>query len=69
MLLAEIGEQVAASAGAACHADQVDVSSVLDAMEVPVDWAMGTVRFSVGRGSTEEEIDRAINIVTKAAHL
>jgi cysteine desulfurase len=65
-LLSEIGEQVAASAGAACHADEVDVSAVLEAMGLPVDWAMGTVRFSVGRGTTAEEIDRAVEIVAQA---
>jgi cysteine desulfurase len=62
-LLSEIGAQVAASAGAACHADVIDVSAVLQAMKVPVDWAMGTVRFSVGRGTTAEDIDRAIEVV------
>ncbi len=65
-LLSEIGEQVAASAGAACHADQVDVSTVLQAMQVPLEYAMGTVRFSVGRMTTAEEIDRAIEIVSAA---
>jgi cysteine desulfurase len=65
-LLTEIGEQVAASAGAACHADKIDVSTVLRAMKVPVDWAMGTIRFSVGRGTTAEDIDRAIGIVAES---
>ncbi len=65
-LLSEIGELVAASAGAACHADEVDVSAVLEAMQVPVDWAMGTVRFSVGRGTTADEVDRAVGIVAEA---
>jgi cysteine desulfurase len=65
-LLAEIGEKVAASAGAACHADSIDVSAVLEAMQVPIDWAMGTVRFSVGRDTTSEEIDRAAGIVCEA---
>ena len=65
-LLTEIGEQVAASAGAACHADKIDVSAVLRAMKVPVDWAMGTIRFSVGRGTTAEDIDRAIGIVAES---
>ena len=65
-LLAEIGEEVAASAGAACHADRVDVSAVLTAMAVPVEWAMGTVRFSVGRDTTPEEIDRAAAVVAAA---
>ncbi|MCP4539934.1 MAG: cysteine desulfurase [Chloroflexi bacterium] len=65
-LLPEIGEQVAASAGSACHADVVSVSAVLEAMQVPVDWAMGTVRFSTGRTTTAEEIDRAVEIVAGA---
>ena len=65
-LLSEIGEQVAASAGSACHADQVDMSSVLKAMEVEVEWGMGTVRFSVGRSTTTEEVERAVGIVTEA---
>ncbi len=51
---------VAASAGAACHSDHVDVSAVLTAMNVPLEYAMGTLRFSVGRFTTEQEIDRAI---------
>jgi cysteine desulfurase len=65
-LLSEIGDQVAASAGAACHADEVDVSAVLEAMAVPVEWAMGTVRFSMGRDTSAEAIDRAIDIVAEA---
>jgi len=65
-LLAEIGEEVAASAGAACHADSVNVSAVLRAMQVPQAWAMGTVRFSVGRFTTVDEIDRAVEVVVDA---
>ena len=65
-LLAEIGDRVAASAGAACHAEGVDLSTVLTAMDVPIDHAMGTVRFSVGRGTTADEIDSAIEIVADA---
>ncbi len=51
---------VAASAGVACHAEQVDVSHVLRAMRVPVEFAMGTIRFSVGRNTSRTEIDRAL---------
>ncbi|MCL7451778.1 MAG: selenide, water dikinase SelD [Anaerolineae bacterium] len=65
-LLSEIGDQVAASAGAACHADEVDVSAVLEAMAVPVEWAMGTIRFSVGRDTSAEAVDRAVEIVAGA---
>ncbi len=57
-LLAALND-VAASAGAACHAESVDVSHVLEAMNVPVDFAMGSLRFSTGRGSTEENIRQA----------
>ncbi|MCJ7529487.1 MAG: cysteine desulfurase [Anaerolineales bacterium] len=66
-LLSAIGDQVAASAGAACHTDSVEISQVLAAMRVPVEWAMGTVRFSVGRETTGEEIDEAIKVVAEAA--
>jgi cysteine desulfurase NifS/selenium donor protein len=65
-LLAEVGHRVAASAGAACHADGVDVSTVLQAMKVPVREAMGTVRFSLGRGTNEREIDEAAGVVADA---
>jgi selenium donor protein len=65
-LLAEIGDRVAASAGAACHAQGVELSTVLEAMEVPLEHAMGTVRFSVGRTTTAQEIDAASEIVVGA---
>ena len=35
-------------------------------MAVPVDRAKGTVRFSVGRGTTAQEIDRAVEVVSEA---
>ena len=58
---------VAASAGAACHSDQVEVSHVLAAMNIPEEYAMGTLRLTVGRFTTEEEIDRAIAEITAVA--
>ena len=65
-ILEEIGLEVAASAGAACHADTVELSHVLIAMGVPVEWAKGTLRFSVGKMTTEAEIDKAIRVVADA---
>ena len=62
VILAEM-TGVAASAGAACHSDRVDVSSVLEAMGVPLEYAMGTIRFSVGRFTTGDEVDRAVEEV------
>ncbi len=52
-------EGVAASAGAACHAESVDVSAVLEAMHVPIEFAMGTVRFSTGKGTALQDIKKA----------
>jgi cysteine desulfurase len=65
-LLEEIGLDVAASAGAACHAGSVAISHVLDAMCVPMEWAKGALRFTVGRMTTAEEIDEAVAVVAMA---
>jgi cysteine desulfurase len=65
-ILEEIGLEVAASAGAACHSDTVEISHVLQAMNVPLDWAKGTLRFSVGRMTTVEQIDKAVQVVVHA---
>jgi cysteine desulfurase len=65
-ILEEIGLEVAASAGAACHSDQVQISHVLKAMKIPEEWAMGTVRFTTGRMTTAADIDRALEVVVAA---
>jgi len=67
-ILEDIGLEVAASAGAACHADTVEISHVLEAMGVPLEWAKGTLRFSVGRMTTEAEIDKTIRVVAEAVN-
>jgi cysteine desulfurase len=48
--------EVAASTGSACHAGMVCVSSVLEAMGFTEETGLGAVRWSLGRGTTEEEI-------------
>jgi cysteine desulfurase len=65
-LIAEVNQQLAVSAGSACHAGGVTLSNVLQAMGVSEAWGMGTIRFSVGLHTTEEEIDQAIEIMVKA---
>jgi len=62
MILSELTE-VAASAGAACHSEGVDMSPTLEAMRVPVDFAMGTIRFSTGAMLTEADVDNAVEAV------
>lgn len=65
-ILDAIGPEVAASAGAACHSDTIEVSGVLKAMEVPLNWAKGTLRLTTGRPTTEADIDRAVDMISRA---
>ncbi len=65
-LLRAFDEQgLCASAGAACHSDRVEPSATLRALRKPLNVAMGTIRFSLSRYTTSEEIDRAIAIVQR----
>ncbi len=48
---------VAASTGSACHSGRIELSPVLEAMGVTPELGMGAIRFSLGRGTTREEID------------
>ncbi|MBW2077086.1 MAG: cysteine desulfurase, partial [Deltaproteobacteria bacterium] len=48
-----------ASTGAACHDQTVSLSHVLGAMGVTKEVGMGAVRLSLGRPSTEDEVDQA----------
>src|SRR5262245_21195012 len=54
-------EGIAVSTGSACEAGKH--SHVLQAMGVAPDWLEGAVRFSLGRGTTAEEIDHALTVV------
>ncbi len=65
-ILDAIETEVAASAGAACHSDTVEVSAVLKAMNVPLEWAKGTLRLTTGRTTTAADIDKAIQVICKA---
>ncbi len=58
--------EIAASAGAACHSTTVKLSATLRAMHVPLDYAGGTIRFSVGKFTTETQIKRAADLIVKA---
>jgi cysteine desulfurase NifS/selenium donor protein len=65
-LLSELSE-VAASAGAACHSDDIQISYVLQALNLSVESAMGTVRFSTGKNTTVKEIERAAAVIASKA--
>ena len=62
-LLNRINDRLAISAGSACHADQVTISSVLQAMGIPPEWAQGALRISVGRETNREQIIQAVDIL------
>jgi cysteine desulfurase len=57
--------QIAASTGSACHDGRVTISPVLQAMGIDPDVARGAVRFSLGRHSSQADVDRAAAIVTE----
>jgi cysteine desulfurase len=64
-LLATLEPDVAASAGAACHANEAD-SSVLGAMKIPAPFRNGAIRLSTGRLLTVEDLDRASQAIIRA---
>lgn len=51
---------VAASTGSACHADRIELSPVLEAMGITPAVGMGALRFSLGRETSEEDIDSTV---------
>ena len=58
---------IATSAGSACTSGSVEPSYVLVAMGLPLDWAMGSVRCSLGRSTTAEDIDYVVDSVVPLA--
>ena len=62
-LLSRIRDQVACSAGSACHSKGGTVSSVLLAMNIPPEYASGTLRLSVGPDTTALDVDTAACII------
>jgi cysteine desulfurase len=52
---------IGVSAGSACTSGNVEPSYVLVAMGVPVEWAMGAVRHSLGRSTTAQDIDYVVD--------
>ena len=58
LLLNKLG--IAASSGSACTSGSLEPSHVMRAMGIPYTAAHGTIRFSLSRYNTEEEVDRVI---------
>ena len=51
------------STGSACHSGAHEASPTLKAMDVPYNIAMGSIRFSLGRYNTENEIDETLRVL------
>ena len=63
-LLVALGEQgVCVSGGSSCASGALQPSHVLAAMGVAPELAAGAVRFSLGYGTTDDDIDRALAVV------
>jgi cysteine desulfurase len=58
--------EVAASTGSACHAASPEPSPVLLAMGLSLERSLGAVRLSLGRWTTEEEVDAAAQYLGNA---
>ncbi|WP_297489391.1 cysteine desulfurase family protein, partial [uncultured Cetobacterium sp.] len=56
---------IAVSSGSACSSDELQASHVLLAMGIEPEFAHGTIRFSLGKYNTKEEIDYTIEQVVK----
>ncbi len=54
---------VAASSGSACTSGTLEPSHVLVAMGISLEKSHGSVRFSLGRGNTEEDVDYVLEIM------
>lgn len=57
--------EIAASTGSACHEGKVTQSAVLCAMGVPPEFGRGALRLTVGRFTTEQEIDQAAEVLIR----
>lgn len=60
-----VGNKLCISTGSACHADSIELSPVLKAMKIDHMKGAGTIRLSTGRSTTHEEIDIAIEVLSK----
>jgi cysteine desulfurase len=66
LLIALDLQGIAVSTGAACAAGSPEPSHVLKAMGLPRERVNAAIRFSLGRGTTDDEIDRTVAAVTAA---
>lgn len=62
-ILAQL-DGIAATTGSACHSERIELSPVLQAMGITPEVGMGSIRFSLGRRTTLEEIEAVVDRLT-----
>ncbi len=65
LLLMLDSKGIAASSGSACASGSLDPSHVLMAMGIPPEMAHGSLRFSMGRGTTEQDVQAAVKALAE----
>ncbi len=65
LLMALDVEGIAVSTGSACTSGDPEPSPVLVAMGIPREWALGGLRISLGYHTTQEEIERVLDVLPK----
>jgi cysteine desulfurase len=60
---------IAASSGSACTSGSLEPSHVLQAIGLPPDVAKGTVRFSLGRGTTAAEVEYLVAVIPEVVEM
>ena len=61
--------EVSASTGSACHAGRIELSPVLKAMGIAPEIGGGAIRFSLGRATTEGEIDAVLSLISRRVEI
>ena len=62
-------EGIYASAGSACSAGSTKLSHVIKALEVPKEYAYGTIRFTMGRDTTRAELEKTISVLKNSVKI
>jgi cysteine desulfurase len=57
---------IAVSAGSACASGAVEPSHVIAALGLPEQWMRGVIRFSLGRTTSQADVDRAVEVLERA---
>jgi cysteine desulfurase len=56
-------EGIAASSGAACAEGESEPSFVLEAMGLPSDWSVGSLRLTLGHSNDEADVERVLEVL------